>query len=200
MYIIVLSNPFTIIRCTIYFFRIDYTDFFGRTRRCLKTDLEFFKNRDQRIEKELEPPTPSSDKIKQQIPITAQQFVKEGRNPEEISELFSSDMRREQLRLKWEEEERKLAERTDIHYEDIRFDGESKKTIFSRFRMVFPSFEFSNENYVTFGHDLHKVTCKFQTQIIPFNTFSRIRISNQSEYLNYTELIGFIKIIFLAKK
>lgn len=101
---------------------IDYTDFFGRTRRCLKTDLEFFKNRDQRIEKELEPPTPSSDKIKQQIPITAQQFVKEGRNPEEISELFSSDMRREQLRLKWEEEERKLAERTDIHYEDIRFD------------------------------------------------------------------------------
>jgi len=31
-------------------------------------------------------------------------------------------MRREQLRLKWEEEERKLAQRTDIHYEDIRFD------------------------------------------------------------------------------
>ncbi|XP_001943304.2 coiled-coil domain-containing protein 174 [Acyrthosiphon pisum] len=101
---------------------IDYTDFFGRTRRCLKTDLEFFKNRDQRIEKELEPPPPSPDKIKQQTPITAQQFVKEGRNPEEISELVSSDMRREQLRLKWEEEERKLAERTDIHYEDIRFD------------------------------------------------------------------------------
>lgn len=40
-----------------------------------------------------------------------------------MSELVSSDMRREQLRLKWEEEERKLAERTDIHYEDIRFDG-----------------------------------------------------------------------------
>lgn len=62
--------------------------------------------------------------MKQQTPITAQQFVKEGRNPEEISELVSSDMRREQLRLKWEEEERKLAQRTDIHYEDIRFDGE----------------------------------------------------------------------------
>ncbi|KAL4148371.1 hypothetical protein QTP88_002633 [Uroleucon formosanum] len=101
---------------------IDYTDFFGRTRRCLKTDLEFFKNRDQRIEKELEPPPPSPNTIKQQTSITAQQFVKEGRNLEEISELVSSDMRREQLRLKWEEEERKLAERTDIHYEDIRFD------------------------------------------------------------------------------
>ncbi|XP_022175590.1 coiled-coil domain-containing protein 174 [Myzus persicae] len=101
---------------------VDYTDFFGRTRRCLKTDLEFFKKRDQRIEKELEPPPPSPNEIKQQTPIATQQFVKESRNPEEISELFSSDMRREQLRLKWEEEERKLAERTDIHYEDIRFD------------------------------------------------------------------------------
>lgn len=109
--------------------------------------------------------------------ITAQQFVKEGRNPEEISELVSSDMRREQLRLKWEEEERKLAERTDIHYEDIRFDGESKKSIFSRFRMVFPSFEFSNENHVTFECDLYKVTYKLQTQIIPFTAFSKIKIS-----------------------
>lgn len=113
-----------------YFIRVDYTDFFGRTRRCLKTDLEFFKKRDQRIEKELEPPPPSPNEIKQQTPIATQQFVKESRNPEEISELFSSDMRREQLRLKWEEEERKLAERTDIHYEDIRFDGEYKKQYF----------------------------------------------------------------------
>ncbi|KAE9533155.1 hypothetical protein AGLY_009583 [Aphis glycines] len=104
---------------------IDYTDFFGRTRRCLKTDLEFFKKRDQRIEKELEPLTPPPNEMKQQTPITAQKFVKESRNPEEMSELVSSDMRREQLRLKWEEEERKLAQRTDIHYEDIRFDADA---------------------------------------------------------------------------
>lgn len=55
--------------------------------------------------------------------VTIQQFVKESTNSNDSSELVSSDMRREQLRLKWEEEERKLAERTDIHYEDIRFDG-----------------------------------------------------------------------------
>lgn len=36
-------------------------------------------------------------------------------------------MRREQFRLKWEEEEQKLSERTDIHYEDIRFDGKYKQ-------------------------------------------------------------------------
>lgn len=67
------------------------------------------------------PPPP--EELKQKNYVTVQSFVKEGNNSEEISELVSSDMRREQLRLKWEEEERKLAERTDIHYEDIRFDG-----------------------------------------------------------------------------
>lgn len=104
---------------------MDYTDFFGRTRRCLKSDLDFFKKRDQRIIKELEPqqPTPSSKEFKQSNTSNVQKFVEEGNNSEEISELISSDMRREKLRLKWEEEERKLAERTDIHYEDIRFDG-----------------------------------------------------------------------------
>lgn len=107
---------------TFYFFRVNYTDFFGRTRRCLKSDLEFFKKRDYRIEKELGPPQ-SSNEIKQNNYSIKQQFIKEGQDSEEKSELISSDMRREQLRLKWEEEERKLAERTDIHYEDIRFDG-----------------------------------------------------------------------------
>lgn len=103
---------------------MDYTDFFGRTRRCLKTDLEFFKKRDHRIEKELGPP-PLDETKQNNHDAPKQQFVKEGENSEEKSELVSSDMRREQLRLKWEEEERKLAERTDIHYEDIRFDGKS---------------------------------------------------------------------------
>jgi len=104
-------------------FRVDYTDFFGRTRRCLKSDLEFFKKRDQRINKELGPPPPPPKELKPKSQATIQQFLQEGKNSEEISELVSSDMRREQFRLKWEEEERKLAERTDIHYEDIRFDG-----------------------------------------------------------------------------
>ncbi|XP_050436482.1 coiled-coil domain-containing protein 174 [Adelges cooleyi] len=98
---------------------IDYTDFFGRTRRCLKSDLEFFKKRDQRIESEL---GPSPNDIKSTINFKAQKFVKEDVISENISEVVSSDIRREQFRLKWEEEEQKLAERTDIHYEDIRFD------------------------------------------------------------------------------
>lgn len=127
---------------TFYFPRIEYTDFFGRTRKCLKTDLEFFKKRDQRIEKEIgPPPSPPPEESKQINHTTLQQFVKEGTNSEEVSELVSSDMRREQLRLKWEEEERKLAERTDIHYEDIRFDGKNsiifKNRLLSNYKFMY---------------------------------------------------------------
>lgn len=86
----------------------------------MKTDLEFFKKRDQRIEKEIGPLT---DESKQTNHVPIQKFIKETIDSDKTSELVSSDMRREQLRLKWEEEEKKLAERTDIHYEDIRFDG-----------------------------------------------------------------------------
>lgn len=124
-----------------YFLRVDYTDFFGRTRRCLKTDLEFFKKRDQRIENELGPPPEES---KKQIHITVQQFVNESANTEEMSELVSSDMRREQLRLKWEDEERKLAERTDIHYEDIRFDGKLHNYLL----YIYP--------YIYFHYNIHR--------------------------------------------
>lgn len=88
-------------------------------------------------------------------------------------------MRREQLRLKWEEEERKLAQRTDIHYEDIRFDGESKKTIFFRFRIVFPSFGLSNDNYVICGYNLSHVIYKLQTQLITFITLSKNNFKKQ---------------------
>lgn len=98
--------------------------------------MEFFKKRDQRIEKELEPPPPPKE-FKQKTNVTVQQqFVPESKNSEETYELVSSDMRREQLRLKWEEEERKLAERTDIHYEDIRFDGKQNNFFFISFSIT----------------------------------------------------------------
>lgn len=40
-------------------------------------------------------------------------------------DLLSDDMRREQQRLKWEEEEAKLQRKSDIHYQDVLFDGKS---------------------------------------------------------------------------
>jgi hypothetical protein len=38
-------------------------------------------------------------------------------------ELMSGDMKRELLRQKWEQQEEQLQNKTDIHYQDILFDG-----------------------------------------------------------------------------
>jgi hypothetical protein len=38
-------------------------------------------------------------------------------------ELMSGDMRRELLRQKWEQQEEQLRNKTDIHYQDVLFDG-----------------------------------------------------------------------------
>jgi hypothetical protein len=38
-------------------------------------------------------------------------------------ELMSSDMKRELLRQKWEQQEEQLRNKTDIHYQDVLFDG-----------------------------------------------------------------------------
>jgi hypothetical protein len=38
-------------------------------------------------------------------------------------ELMSGDMRRELLRQKWEQQEEQLQNKSDIHYQDVLFDG-----------------------------------------------------------------------------
>jgi hypothetical protein len=38
-------------------------------------------------------------------------------------ELMSGDMRRELLRQKWEQQEEQLRNKTDIHYQDVLFNG-----------------------------------------------------------------------------
>jgi hypothetical protein len=38
-------------------------------------------------------------------------------------ELMSGDMKRELLRQKWEQQEEQLQNKTDIHYQDVLFDG-----------------------------------------------------------------------------
>jgi hypothetical protein len=41
----------------------------------------------------------------------------------EENELLSSDMRREMLRRQWEKEEEELRNKSNIHYQDILFNG-----------------------------------------------------------------------------
>lgn len=41
----------------------------------------------------------------------------------ESSELLSTDMRRELLRKQWEKEEEEIKNKTNVHYQDILFNG-----------------------------------------------------------------------------
>lgn len=44
---ILIDDTYTVI------FRIEFTDFLGRTRKCLKSDLEYYKKRDEELKKVL---------------------------------------------------------------------------------------------------------------------------------------------------
>lgn len=44
-------------------------------------------------------------------------------NFNESSELLSNDMRRELMRKQWEKEEDELRNKTNIHYQDVLFNG-----------------------------------------------------------------------------
>lgn len=95
---------------------VEYVDCLGRTRTCLRKDLDYLKSKDKDLELIVEekrrnreksptppkPPTPPP--------------------PTEDSELLSHDMRRELLRQQWEKEEEELRKKSDIHYQDILFD------------------------------------------------------------------------------
>ncbi|KAJ8049939.1 hypothetical protein HOLleu_02908 [Holothuria leucospilota] len=86
---------------------VDYTDTLGRSRRCMKKDLPDL----MKMDKNLHP-----EKFREESLKTDE----DGTTPE----LMSSDMQRERMRKKWEQEEQELLERgqTSIHYQNVRFD------------------------------------------------------------------------------
>lgn len=89
---------------------MDYTDCLGRTRRCLKCDLDFVKEKDEQLAKSLG------------------FFVDEKGGGESVAQKTlvpdptSNDLRLEQLRQKWEQQEELLKDKKDIHYQDVLFD------------------------------------------------------------------------------
>lgn len=93
-------------------------DCLGRTRRSLRKDLAYFKQRDVELFESL---GGFDDKNK----------ANSGDNGRTVTsgdgalELMSGDMRRELFRQKWEQQEEQLRNKTDIHYQDVLFDGKS---------------------------------------------------------------------------
>lgn len=94
-------------------FRVTFTDSLGRSRTCLRTDLSYYKELD--CELKVGPPVEeTSTKEDTEVNESAKII------PEEV-QLW--DQKREELRKMWEEEEKRLSEKKDIHYQDVLFDG-----------------------------------------------------------------------------
>lgn len=86
---------------------VEYQDCFGRTRKCLREDLPHMQKKD--------------DLIKQEIMKKHIDEDKEEENKEQYS-IQEKEPEIEIMRRKWEEQTRKLADKVDIHYQDILFD------------------------------------------------------------------------------
>lgn len=86
---------------------VEYQDCFGRTRKCLREDLPHMQKKDELIKQEIMKKHLCEDKEEE----NKEQYPIQEKEPEiEI------------MRRKWEEQTRKLADKVDIHYQDILFD------------------------------------------------------------------------------
>lgn len=93
---------------------VDFVDCLGRTKRCHKDDLEAMKEQDEKLKISL-----SNNKSAGVI-----EKNKESEKSEQLPQLCSEDMKKEILRQKWEQQERLLLEKKNVHYQDVLFDGE----------------------------------------------------------------------------
>ncbi|KAL6257947.1 hypothetical protein P5V15_011545 [Pogonomyrmex californicus] len=86
---------------------VEYQDCFGRTRKCLREDLPHMQKKDELIKQEIMKRHIDEDKEEKD----KEQYTTQEKEPEiEI------------MRRKWEEQTQKLADKVDIHYQDILFD------------------------------------------------------------------------------
>lgn len=87
---------------------IEYQDCFGRTRKCLREDLILMQEKD--------------DLIKQKIMNKAKDSPNSTETTEQSPVIEEKEPEIEIMRRKWEEQSQKLADKANIHYQDILFD------------------------------------------------------------------------------
>ncbi|XP_065225011.1 coiled-coil domain-containing protein 174 [Planococcus citri] len=84
---------------------VEYTDTLGRSRTCLRKDLPYYKKLNEDLKPEEEP----------------EEKPKEEDIAKQSEELQLWYQKRDELRQKWEEEEKVLSTKRDIHYQDVLF-------------------------------------------------------------------------------
>lgn len=107
IYVIHSRNFFILFLKLIFFQRVEYTDTLGRSRTCLRKDLPYY----QKLNEDLTPKEEPEEKLKEA------DFAKQS---EELQLWYK---KRDELREKWEEEEKVLSTKRDIHYRDVLFGG-----------------------------------------------------------------------------
>ncbi|XP_041982795.1 coiled-coil domain-containing protein 174 [Aricia agestis] len=91
---------------------VEFTDFLGRTRKCLKSDLDYYKERDEKLQEVL-----SKRNLEENKNTQEQRKVERTLLVQTTTDYLQS------LREKWEQKERELlAKDRDIHYQDLLFD------------------------------------------------------------------------------
>lgn len=87
---------------------VEYEDCFGRTRKCLRRDLSKMQQKDDFVKEEVmkKPQTEEEIRYKEPEPI----------------KIIPKEPEIEMMRRKWEEQTEKLADKMNIHYQDVLFD------------------------------------------------------------------------------
>ncbi|XP_033210832.1 coiled-coil domain-containing protein 174 [Belonocnema kinseyi] len=89
---------------------VEYQDCFGRTRKCLREDLPKMREKDHLLRQKISKETPAEPEPEPQPVVEPK--MEEPLQPTEI----------ELMRKKWEEQTKKLANKVNIHYQDVLFD------------------------------------------------------------------------------
>ncbi|XP_031634300.1 coiled-coil domain-containing protein 174 isoform X2 [Contarinia nasturtii] len=115
----------------------EYTDCLGRTRRCLKEDLDFFKKKDRdladaaksRMSVDPRAEDVSVEKVKE-TPwyidtkgiSSADLPLYKPTNDDDVMSMISKSSKMEEMRVQWDQKEQENLNRDQIHYQDVLFD------------------------------------------------------------------------------
>lgn len=106
----------------------EYTDCLGRTRRCLKEDLDFFKKKDRDLADAANSRTaPSEEKetpwfVDNKGISSADLPLYKPTKDDDVMSMISKSSKMEEMRVQWEQKEQDNLNRENIHYQDVLFD------------------------------------------------------------------------------
>lgn len=104
---------------------VEYTDSLGRTRKCLRSDLDFFKKRDETLARDF------GDRKEEKVDLSPSRSPNND-NPqtedfqsdsESEDELLKTGRQIQQMRDQWEKQESENKDKEFVHYQDVLFDG-----------------------------------------------------------------------------